>query len=235
MKKVLVVLLSVTLFSCSKERRVETGVTGKGNGGDGRFMSGEQLSKSITDVKPQLKGVFEGLRDLARAEVMKPGFTDLSEFPRLLALIIEMTSDRNKENVFTDIDTKDNLNVVEGSCVDKKGKNKLATAVPGEVGGKICFSLKRLSQIAPKDATLAVDILILGMAAHEFSHHYMTGDDVEDEKLAKTLQDFVNFQLYNFTESNGSVLSFNRHYYVDYFKLDASEKLSQVIKRGASK
>jgi hypothetical protein len=206
-------------------------VTGKGNGGNPLHMSEYQIEKKMAAIKEPLKKVFVGLRYLAEAERLSTASTELNGRDDLLGLIDAMTGAKasaNGRSVFEDIDTSDNLQATSGPCLDSLNRPRAAVALPGDFGGKIRYSPSSLADISPRAADDAVDILILAIAAHEFSHHYMNGDTRRDEALAQSLQDFVNTQLHAANGRDRDVVADGPLSFVDKFQGEAQALLNRA-------
>lgn len=202
-------------------------VTGKGNGGNPLKMSQEDIKAKIMTMKPALLNVFTGLKSLADSETLVPGMTDLNGKKDLIDLINLMT-EKAANKVFEDIQTAANFNIQEGACVDSASQSNAATAIPGEIGGKICFSLDSLQEVSPKDADDAVNILLLAIAAHEFGHHYLTGDKMADEALVQKLQDFVSKQLHKYEAAGTNTISIGALSFADKFRAEAETLFEQA-------
>ncbi|MGE4130754.1 MAG: hypothetical protein AB7F86_03905 [Bdellovibrionales bacterium] len=188
-------LLAVSCQKTTDRTITRSEATGKGNGGNGLTVTQAEIDRVFADLKPKLKISFEALSFLAKAEKAAPKSTELSESPELLKTIAMLTQE-NDVNVFLDLDTKENFARQEAPCMDFRGVPKAASAVLLEVGGKICFSNRQLRSTSVKNFDKAAEIMIIGLAAHELTHHFISsGDHAKDEKAATDLQNFLEQQL----------------------------------------
>jgi len=223
-------ILAMALSACGLKDNERTSVTGKGNGGNALIMSANEINSRFDDFNIKMKKLFMGLQELNEAEELIPGNSDLSEFRDLRLLIKKMTDPKNNENIFADIQTKDNLDLSDKPCVDKNGYENAGKANAGEIFGKICFSIPELRKASPKGAESATSILVLSLAAHEYSHHYMnSASPAKDEGRARTLQAFINYELHKFDQMpTEGVVSTSDFAFLDRFADQAHELYLQT-------
>lgn len=238
MRKFVLALLSIALLaSCQKtsERsREESDATGKGNGGNTLSLSKTDIEEIFATLKPKLKSVFEALSYLVAAEKLAPGSTDLNDQPELAQALAKMVDDKGSKNVFVDLKTEGNLALQDEPCIDHRGVANAAAAVINEVGGKICFSAQKIQSTSIRSLENAGEIAIIGLAVHEFVHHHVASGDTEaDEKIAQSIQNYVEQRLASVVElskitANDGIISINETSYLERFKQEASDLLNSV-------
>jgi len=213
-----VLLISGACEKKSERSSTQREATGKGNGGNGLTISQAEIDRVFAGLKPKLKMTFEALSYLLRAEKASPKSTDLADVPSLQKTL-ELMVDPEKENVFSDLDTKDNLDRQEAPCRDFRGQPNAAAAVLLQTGGKICFSNKVMRKTSVRNFDKAAEIFIIGLAVHEFTHHFVsTGNHEADEKAATELQNFVEQQLIRGLEAGSrDVISIDDSDYIARF------------------
>ncbi len=228
----LLILVSACEKRNSERTTTQRDATGKGNGGSGIGTSQAEIDRVFANLKPKLKLTFEALGYLVRAEKASPKSTELAALPGLQKTLALMT-DAQASNVFTDVDTADNLSLQEAPCRDFRGTSKAAAAVLLEVGGKICFSSKMIRAASVKNFDKAAEIFIVALAAHEFTHHFIsTGDHVKDEKLAVEVQNFVEQQLIRRLEvSAKDVISIDDSDYIARFYQYALDIFTSAVEQ----
>lgn len=239
---------SFALIACSEkntERRVPApAATGRGNGGNTK-VSTALVRQSIENLKTPLLKSFEGLRALGLAEKTLAGSTTINGDEELLNVILLMTKDSEMDledgyvdeaiederpSVFDDIKTKDNLNLSEKGCFDYRDiENAAGTELLG-IGTGICFSLPKLQSQTLEGGETAFQISLLGLATHEFVHHFVKGKNHEEtEAIANKLQDFLVRDLSRASVlSTDSIISIDEFDFVDQFVKESKELLEQV-------
>lgn len=198
--------VAIGLTGCSKSSDQTAGsqdATGKGNGGNQLMMSRQKIDLILAQLKPRLKIAFEGLRLLALIEQRVPGTTDLSDNPALLRNLLVMFG--GTAPAIQDLETEDNIKPQDEPCIDFRGVKNAASAVALEVGGKLCLSISEIQRSAVKNFDQAGEILVLALATHEFVHHFVVGQNLEEtEKIAREVQQFLEQQLIRQVRITGS-------------------------------
>lgn len=229
---VLCAALIVAACTQNKERNTtQREATGKGNGGGTLHISQQEVDGVFAQLKPNLRMVFEALNYLLQAEKVSPKSTELADMPVLQKVLGAMTE--SSQTVFTDIDAENNFALQEAPCRDFRGHARAAAAVLLEVGGKICFSTKQIRATSVKNFDKAAQIFIIGLAAHEFVHHFVsTGNHAEDEKAAMELQNFVEQQLIRSLEVTAKdVISIDDSDYIARFYQQALDVYTSAIEQ----
>jgi hypothetical protein len=226
---------------CSEKRTESTtrSATGRGNGGNTK-VSALTVERSLESLKEPLTKSFRALMDLALAEKILPGSTSLNGDEELRDLILFMThaeEQRDEESdatedtsVFADIQTPGNFELNQKGCYDYRNvENAAGTDLLG-FGRGICFSLPRLTEQTLDGGETAFQIALLGLAAHEFVHHYKDLKDFKKtEGIAVRLQEFLTRELNRATVlSNENIISVDEYFYVEQFLTESEELLEQV-------
>lgn len=221
-------------LSCT-ERQIQKNIgssemsTGKGNGGN-TFVSQTLVKTTLENLKLPLDKSFRGLRYLALAEQVLPGSTDLKNLAEVLEAILIVTNDEQTPNIFDDIYTPSNFYLSENGCIDHRGVPHAAGTELLDIGGTICFSLPTLTSQSLEGGEIAFRISLIGLAAHEFIHHFIVKDSHEDtEAIATSVQRLLSRQLHRSSlVHDEQVISLDEFFFVEQFLVDARALYNSV-------
>lgn len=227
-----IAVLSFTACVKNSERNIkakQTDATGKGNGGNHLSLSDQELEAIFKELKPKLKIVFGALKNIVLTEKSSPGSTDLAGNTRMIQNLLAMFD--GDAPALKDLETPDNIQPQDKPCKDFRNHNNAAAAILGEIGGVICFSRSEIKSAAIKNFDHAAEVFVLGLATHEFVHHFVkdgSQSDVEDS--AREIQEFVEQQLVRQLEiSDDSTISIDEDQYIDQFHRYAQSLAESVI------
>jgi hypothetical protein len=206
-------------------------VTGKGNGGNNLKIAKTEIEEILQGMPTNIKMVYEGLSYLYAAEKIRTGSTDLSMDKELIEILRLMFDGGQGKTVLDDIDTPDNLKLQKAPCVDFRGVENAAAAEAGKIHGAICFSTSKIQSVSIKNMENAAMMFMVGLAAHEFVHHfYVSGDKTKDEAAARKLQNFVEQQLASVSNTaDDSIISSEENAFIIQFKQGAKDVFDNVV------